>query len=138
MYELTLDEEWVREFAKSRACSKKGGPDEDEDLWEWFYNILGKEGKTVFSHLCLCSSGPGSAGYYVCKLNGLYFGQDETNWWTGPYEDLLDVLLNSFFLMLTDCASTIKCTEISAEELVEYLEPYDDAPVRINGFDWVL
>ena len=58
----------------------------------------------------------------------------------GPYS-CLDEALSSAFTTVTGVTESIRCRELSSEEIVERLEPYDldyTKRIVINGEDWVV
>ena len=103
--------------------------------------LIIEEGEIVYA-LQWDSGGPGAgAGYEVVyKFRDYYWTHSDYEGLSGPY-DSLDEALSDAFTTMTSATERIRCSELSSEEIVERLEPYDlecTKRIVINGEDWVV
>ena len=103
--------------------------------------VIMEEGEIVY---CLYwdSGSPAVGGGYeiIYKFRDYYWSYSDYEWLTGPYP-ILDEALSSALTTVTDATQSIRCSELTSEEITERLEPYDlDCTKRIvvNGEDWVV
>ena len=103
--------------------------------------LIIEEGEIVYA-LQWDSGGPGAgAGYEVVyKFRDYYWTHSDYEGLSGPYDSLAEALSDAFTTM-TSATERIRCSELSSEEIVERLEPYDlecTKRIVINGEDWVV
>ena len=108
---------------------------------EFLSELILKEGKTVYS-LFWDSGGPAAGGgcEFVQKFKGLYWKYTGCGGLSRPFDDL-EYALSDEFTTVTSATQCISCTELSAREIVEFLEPFDlehTKRIVINGQDWVI
>ena len=118
----------MREF-DTRACA------------EILSELILEEGKIVYS-LQWESGGPAAgAGYEVVyKFRDSYWTHSDYEGLSGPYDSLAEALSDAF-TTVTSATERIRCSELSSDEIVERLEPYDlecTKRIVINGEDWVV
>jgi hypothetical protein len=118
----------MREF-DTRACA------------EILSELILEEGQIVYS-LQWDSGGPAAGGGYevVYKFRGYYWTHSDYEGLQGPYP-CLNESLSAAFTTVTDVTESIRCSELSSEEIVERLEPHDleyTKRIVINGEDWVV
>jgi len=118
----------MREF-DTRACA------------EILSELILEEGEIVYS-LQWDSGGPAAgAGYEVVyKFRDSYWTHSDYEGLSGPYDSLAEALSDTF-TTVTSATERIRCSELSSDEIVERLEPYDlecTKRIVINGEDWVV
>jgi len=102
--------------------------------------LIIEEGEIVYA-LQWDSGGPGAgAGYEVVyKFRDYYWTHSDYEGFLGPYS-CLDEALSSTFTTVTDVTESIRCSELSSEEIVKHLEAFEleyTKRIVINGEDWV-
>jgi hypothetical protein len=103
--------------------------------------LIIEESEIVYS-LQWESGGPAAgAGYEVVyKFRDYYRAYFDYEELSGPYP-CLNEALSSAFTTVTDVTESIRCSELSSEEIAERLEPYDlecTKRIVINGEDRVV
>jgi hypothetical protein len=103
--------------------------------------LILEEGEIVYV-LQWEGGGPCTGGGYevVYKFRGYYWTHSDYEGLQGPYP-CLNESLSAALTTVTDVTESIRCSELSSEEIVERLEPYDleyTKRVVINGEDWVV
>jgi hypothetical protein len=100
-----------------------------------------EEGEIVYG-LEWDSGSPAIGGGYevVYKFREYYWAYSDYEGLIGPYASL-DKALSSNFTTVTEATQSIRCSELSSNEIAERLEPYDleyTKRIVINGEDWVV
>jgi hypothetical protein len=103
--------------------------------------LIIEEGEIVYG-LQWDSGGPAAGTGYeaVYKFRGYYWTHSDYEGLCGPYS-CLDEALSSTFTTVTSATQSIRCNELSSNEIAERLEPYDleyTKRIVINGEDWVV
>ena len=100
-----------------------------------------EEGEIVYG-LQWDSGSPAIGGGYevVYKFRNHYWTYSDYKGLCGPYTSF-DKALSSNFTTVTEATQSIRCSELSSEEIAKRLEPYDlecTKRIVINGEDWVM
>jgi hypothetical protein len=114
---------------------------DNENCSEILSELILEEGEIVYD-LCWDSGGPAAGGgsEVVCKFRSYYWTFSDYEGLQGPYP-CLDEALSSALTTVTDATQSIRCSELSSQEIAERLEPYDlgyTKRIVINGEDWVV
>lgn len=103
--------------------------------------VIMEEGEIIYG-LQWDSGGPaiGSGYEIVYKFRDYYWRYSDYEGLQGPYP-CLDEALSSALTTVTDATVSIRCSELTSEQITERLEPYDlecTKRIVINGEDWVV
>lgn len=103
--------------------------------------VIIEEGEIVYG-LEWDSGGPGAGGGYevVYKFRSYYWSYSGYEGFRGPYPCLTEAL-SAVLTTVTSATVSVRCSELSSDEIAERLEPYDlegTKRIVINGEDWVV
>ena len=128
-------------FSNMQEGGKKMEESDYGNCDEILSELVLEEGEIVYG-LEWDSGSPAIGGGYevVYKFREYYWAYSDYEGLCGPY-NRFDKALSSNFTTVTEATQSIRCNELSSEEIAERLEPYDlecNKRIVINGEDWVI